>query len=144
VTVDAQPNLQADIPGVDVEAAVSEQWYQGVQQIQTLRSEGRLGAVIVVALGTNGPISQSLLAEMMQACQGASRVVLVTDHVPLSWQDPNDAIIRAAPSQYRNVAVADWEALASHNPSWFYSDGVHLPIGGTGAAALASLIAAKI
>lgn len=123
---------------------MSEQWYQGVQQIQTLRSEGRLGAVIVVALGTNGPISQSLLAEMMQACQGASRVVLVTDHVPLSWQDPNDAIIRAAPSQYRNVAVADWEALASHNPSWFYSDGVHLPIGGTGAAALASLIAAKI
>ena len=144
VMIDAQPDLVRDVPGIDVEAFVGEQWYQGVQEAQTLWAEGRLGAVVVVALGTNGPISQGDLAAMMQACKGASRVVFVTNHVPDPWQNPNNAIIASAPSQYPNAVVADWEALAAQNPGWFYSDGTHMPIGGPGAVAYASLVASKI
>ena len=58
VMLDYQSNLQTDVPGVDVEAAVSRQWATGEQLLQELRSEGRLGAVVVVALGTNGPITE--------------------------------------------------------------------------------------
>ena len=54
VMLDYQAALQADVPGIDVEAAVSRQWSTGEQLLQQLRSEGRLGSVVVVALSTTG------------------------------------------------------------------------------------------
>ena len=45
---------------------------------------------------------------------------------------------------YPNARLADFNALADQNPQWFGSDGVHMPIGGPGAQAMASLIASTI
>ena len=59
VMLDYQADPEADIPGVDVEAAVSRQRDTGEQILQELRSEGRLGSVVVVALGTNGPLTSA-------------------------------------------------------------------------------------
>jgi hypothetical protein len=41
---------------------------------------------------------------------------------------------------YPEDRLADFNALANANPQWFGSDGVHMPIGGAGAQAMASLI----
>jgi len=145
VTIDAQPNLEQDIKGAQVDAAVGDQWYQGVQEADSLRAEGELGAVVVVALGTNGPLTSGDIAEMVHALAGASRIVLVTDHVPTRyWQNPNNQLIEQAASLYKNVVVADWASLGAGHPDWFYSDEVHMPIGGPGAAAMATLIASKV
>jgi hypothetical protein len=144
VTIDAEPDLVADIKGADVKANVGEQWYQGVAEVQSLRSQGALGAVVVVALGTNGPITAADLADMMHALHGCSRVVLVTNHVPDSWEGPNNALLRAAPKHYHRTVVADWQKLAARHPGWFYSDGTHMPIGGAGAKAFARLVASKV
>ena len=85
--LDAEPALVADIPGIDVEAAVSRQWYEGVALAQQLKSEGRLGAIVVIDLGTNGPVTTEMFAQMMDVLAGASRVVFVTVHLPsyYSW-----------------------------------------------------------
>ena len=53
--LDYQDPLQAAIPGIDVDAAVSRQWSDGEFILQTLKSDGQLGADVVVVLGTNGP-----------------------------------------------------------------------------------------
>jgi len=45
--------------------------------------------------------------------------------------------------RYPRAVLADWNTLATQNPSWVYSDGTHLPIDGQGAQALATLIAQK-
>jgi hypothetical protein len=144
VTIDAAPDLLADIKGSVVDAVVGEQWYQGVAEAQSLKSEGQLGAVVVVALGTNGPLTWSDITQMMQVLSGCSRVVLVTNHVPDYWQNPNNALLEQAAQSYKNVVVANWEALAAANPGWFYADGTHMPIGGPGAQAFAQLVASKV
>lgn len=144
VTIDAEPNLLADIKGSVVDAVVGEQWYQGIALAQSLRSEGQLGAVVVVALGTNGPLTWSDITQMMQVLSGCSRVVLVTNHVPDYWQNPNNALLEQAAQSYKNVVIANWEALAAANPGWFYADGTHMPIGGPGAQAFAQLVASKV
>ena len=82
VMLDAEPDLVADIPGIDVEAAVSRQWYEGVDLAQQLKSEGRLGAIVVIDLGTNGPVTPEMFTQMMDVLAGASRVVFVTVHLP--------------------------------------------------------------
>jgi len=144
VMLDYQADLETDIPGVDVEAAVSRQWSEGEQVLQQLRTEGRLGAVVVVALGTNGPITDADFDSMMSVLAGASRVVFVTIVVDRPWQDPNNEVLRDGVARYANTVIADWSALEAQNPEWVYSDGTHLPIGGPGTQALAALIAAAV
>ena len=91
--LDYQDPLQAAIPGIDVDAAVSRQWSDGELILQTLKSEGQLGADVVVGLGTNGPITDSDFDDMMAILGGASRVVFVNVHVDRPWQDPNNAVL---------------------------------------------------
>jgi hypothetical protein len=143
VMLDYQSPLQQDIPGINVQAAVSEQWSAGEQELATLKSEGQLGAVVIVGLSTNGPIASSDFDAMMSILSGASRVVFVTIHVDRPWQDPNNAVLATGVSQYPRAVLADWYGLVSQNLGWLYSDGTHLPIDGPGAQALANLVASK-
>ncbi len=140
VMLDYQTPLEAGIPGIDVEAAVSRQWGTGEQLLAQLKSEGHLGAEVIVALSTNGPISTNDFDTMMSELQGASRVVFVNVHVDRQWQDPNNAVLAQGAARYPRVVIADWATLAAANPQWFGADGTHLAINGTGADALASLI----
>lgn len=145
VMIDQEPALQADIAGIDVEATVGFQWYQGVSLVSQLRTEGRLGSIVVIGLGTNGPISSADFDSMMAALSGVSRVVFINVHVDQPWQSQVNSTLAAGVLRYPKVAVlADWYSLAAANPSWFYSDGTHLPIGGPGAQALAALVASKV
>ncbi|MCU1489637.1 MAG: acetyltransferase [Acidimicrobiaceae bacterium] len=145
VMLDYAAALQGDLPGaLDVEAAVSRQWSAGIALVRSLRAEDRLGATVVVALGTNGPISAQSMADMASALQGASRVVLVTVHVDQPWQSQVNAQLAAGARTIPRAVIADWARLASLHPGWLYPDGTHLPIGGPGARALAGLVARAV
>jgi hypothetical protein len=144
VMLDYQDPLQTDIPGVSVLAAVSRQWETGEALLQQLKSQGQLGAEVIVALSTNGPITSTDFDNMMSILQGASRVVFVNIHVDRPWQDPNNAVLASGAARYKHVVVADWATLANENPQWFGADGTHLAIDGPGADALAQLIATTL
>jgi hypothetical protein len=137
--LDYQTPLEAGIPDVDVEAAVSRQWGAGEDLLAQLKAEGQLGAEVIVALGTNGPVTTTAFADMMSLLQGASRFVVVNVHVDRPWQDPNNAVFAQGAATYPRAVIADWATLAAANPQWFGADGTNLAIDGTGAEALASL-----
>ncbi|HVX20785.1 MAG TPA: hypothetical protein VHB02_05515 [Acidimicrobiales bacterium] len=143
VMIDYQTALQQDIPGVNVQATVSKQWGQGEDDVQQMKAAGQLGAVVIVGLGTNGPITAADFDAMMAELSGASRVVFVNVHVDRTWQDGNNAVLAAGVARYPNTVLADWNTLASQNTGWFYATQTHLPINGPGAQALASLVAGK-
>jgi hypothetical protein len=146
VMLDAQPDLVADIPRIDVEAEVSRQWDEGVALAQELKSEDRLGAIVIIDLGTNGPVTPDQFTNMMNVLAGASRVVFVTIHLPSSyswWQSVNATLESGVP-KYAVDRLADFNKLADENPQWFGPDGIHMPIGGAGAQAMAKLIKSKI
>ena len=144
VMLDYQIPLEAAVPGISVDAAVSRQWDTGISILQQLKAQGQLGAKVVVALSTNGPITDADFDQMMSVLSGASRVVFVNDHVDQPWQDPNNAVLAAGAARYHNVVIADWATMAAQNPSWFGSDGTHLAIDGPGTTQLAALIANKL
>ncbi len=144
VILDYQDPLETDIPGINVNGAVSRQWSEGEQLLQELKASGQLGAEVIVDLGTNGPITDGDFDTMMQTLNGASRVVFVNTHVDRPWQDPNNAVLANGATRYPNVFIADWATLAAQNPGWFGSDGTHLAIDGPGATALAALVASTL
>jgi len=144
VLVDAQGPLAADVPGIVIDASVDRQWGTGESLVSQARARGITGAMIVF-LGTNGPISGADVDAMMAAAAGVRRVVFVTEHVPRPWQDTNNAVLAAGVARHPNAVLADWYALSTPHPEWFYAgDGIHMPIGGPGAQALAALLAQEV
>lgn len=143
VMLDYQTALEQDVPGIDVQAAVSRQWFTGETTIQQELAAGTLGAVVVVGLGTNGPITATDFNSMMTLLAGASRVIFVNVFVDRPWQGSNNSVLANGVAQHRNAALADWYTLASQHPTWLYSTQTHLPIGGPGAQALAALVASE-
>jgi hypothetical protein len=125
--------------GIAVNAAVSRQWAAGEGIVAGLRATGPLPPVVVIALGTNGPISAHDFDQMMTDLAGVRRVVFMTVTGPLS---ANNNVIRAGVSRYHQAALADWATLSAANPSWFASDHVH--IGPAGARALGALLASEV
>ncbi len=144
VMLDYQDPLETAIPGINVDAAVSRQWSDGESILQTLKADGQLGGDVIVALGTNGPITDSDFDTMMTILGGASQVVFVNVHVDRPWQDPNNSVLADGAARYPNAVVADWATLAAQNPEWFGADGTHLAIDGPGADALAQLVASTL
>lgn len=144
VMIDYEQPLEFDIPGVSVNAAVSRQWSDGEAILQQLKAARQLGAIVIVALGTNGELSASDFDTMMSILSGASRVIFVNVHVDQPYQDQNNAVLAQGVSRYPNTVLVDWESLAAANPQWFGADGTHLAINGPGAQALAALIASKV
>ena len=140
VLLDAQPELATDLPGIVVDGLVSRQFEAGIGVVQADRAAGTLGKVLVVELGTNGPISPGEVDAMVQAAPGVARVVFVNVCVPRPWAASDNAVLAAGVARHPGVAVlADWNALATAHPEWFTSDQVHL--NPAGAVALATLIA---
>ncbi|MDQ1426741.1 MAG: hypothetical protein QOK39_217 [Acidimicrobiaceae bacterium] len=122
---------------IAINAAVGRQWPAGITILSGLRASGKLPPVVVVALGSNGRISDTLFEQMMQVCAGAQRVVFMTVTGPLIGNNP---ILTAGVARHAPVAVlADWNATASAHPDWFAPDHVH--VGPAGAAALGNLLA---
>ena len=117
VMLDYQDPLETDIPSVAVHAAVSEQWDGGEATLQQLKASGQLGSRVIVALGTNGPITSTDFNNMMAILSGVSRVVFVNVHVDQPWQDPNNVVIAAGVSQYPNAVLADWALAGGPEPS---------------------------
>jgi hypothetical protein len=101
-------------------------------------------AVVVIDLGTNGPIADADFDAMMSVLRGARRVVFVTVHVDRPWQNQVNTVLANGVSRYPTTGLADWQAVAVQHPEWFYSDGTHLPIGGVGAHALAAVMASRV
>jgi|GEM_PF-1152067 len=144
VMIDAQGPLQGCVSNIQVNAAVSRQWSDGETILRQVMVGASPPSVVVVGLGTNGPITDSDFDAMMSILQGASRVVFVTVHVDQSWQDQVNGVLARGVARYPKAVLADWASLAAQHPEWFYSDGTHLPIGGPGAQALAALVASKV
>jgi hypothetical protein len=140
--IDATPNLQAVIPGIVVNAAVSRYANEGVALAAQLVSTGQLGRSVVFALSTNGTFTASTFAQLAQITQGRHLVVVTAHCGHCSWVPPNNAMIRANCNAATHCTVADWYALAQANPGWFADapDGVHMPIGGTGGQAYAVMV----
>jgi hypothetical protein len=142
VMIDYEGALAQDIPGVHVTATVSRWWTTGEAILQRLRSQDALGAVVIVGLGTNGPVSSAQFDSMMSVLSGASRVVFVNNRVDRTWQDSNNAVLAQGVARYPRTALVNWYALALQHPGWLYTTQTHLPIDGPGADALAALVAA--
>lgn len=133
VTIAAAPSLEADLPGVAVNAEVSRSVYAALPALQAMDAGGARPCV-VIALATNGSVETDQLDAILSYLGPDRGLVLVTAHGPArtTWIPPANETIRAfARAHPDQVAVADWDAAVAARPDLLLDDQVHpVPEGG--------------
>jgi hypothetical protein len=126
--------------GFEIDAMVCRTMAQG---IAVLQAHGpHLPVLVVVALGTNGSVSEEQINQLLAIVGPERLLALVTPHhgdyayVPGLFR----AAGRAHPGR---IVVLDWDRLSADHPDWFAPDGIHLG-GSAGIEAYARLVASSL
>lgn len=145
VLLGTESYLGTTVGGWDLrlDARVSRRFPEGIDLVRANRD--RLGQAVVICLGHNyggGGSVYSYLDQLMVELRNVERVVFVTVAEWSPAQPEVNRAIRALPSFYPNVVVADWAGVSAANPPFLVSDRVHLSRSGN--IALANLIAVML
>ena len=117
--------------GIQVDAAENRQGNAALAELQQTLQTYDVTEALVIQIGTNGPVSSEVYDQMMTAAAGVPRVVVMTVKAPLDWIAGNNALIRALPTKFPNVVLADWEQTAATIPDELSKadGGIHLNSG---------------
>lgn len=118
------PELSAALPDIIVDAEVSRGLGAGLEIVSGLDADGALRGVLVVGLGTNGPINVDDLESLRQLA-GTRPVVLVNAHGDREWIPGVNQLLAEFANSYRGVVVADWDTAVTGVPDALADDGIH-------------------
>jgi hypothetical protein len=125
VMVASTPALEAALPGIYIDAAVSRQFSVGLQVLATLRAEGALRPVVIFALGTNGTVTPDEIAQLYSLIGPGRRLVLVNTYAARSWEHEVNSTLARAARQHANTVLANWYATISRHINLLWPDEIH-------------------
>ena len=130
VMLASAPELAQAMPGIYINAKVSRAMIAGISIVDQLARSDRLRRVVIVGLGTNGPVTSDQISQLRKAV-GDRWLVLVNTFVPRSWEHEVNSTLASAASRYPNVLLVNWHAAIEHHQGLLWSDDIHpQPIGG--------------
>lgn len=122
--------LAARLPGIVIDAKVGRQMWDVRDQLTDLIDRGELRRYVVVALGTNGDFDGSALDAIKEQIGPERVLVLVSVHVPRSWQDEVNGLDTAYAANHPGTVLVDWNATVSPYPALLWPDATHpRPVG---------------
>ncbi|KMZ44206.1 MULTISPECIES: acyltransferase family protein [Bacillales] len=126
VMLDVAPYLKNLLPGSTINGKVGRQLSDAQDVVDQLKTKGKLGNVVIIELGTNGPFSENTLVNLMNSLKDVRQIVLVNTRVPRPWEQVVNSALEEAANQFSNVTLVDWYAASANKDSYFARDGVHL------------------
>ncbi len=125
VMLAASPQLYEQFPGIIVDATVSRSMYVAPELVESYLAAGQLRDVVLLGLGTNGPIDWETL-EQVRAIVGPDReLVLVNVQAPRDWTPGVNEALAAFAGRYRNVELANWQAAIAPAIDELAPDQIH-------------------
>jgi hypothetical protein len=97
----------------------------GLDVLRRRRRKGTLPEIVIVALGSNAPMSSRDIALMLRVLGPRRKLMLVTQM--RHWRPVSTRPMRRAARRHRaRVTLIDWSRLARRHPAWLWGDGTHL------------------
>ena len=113
--------------GYTVNAEKSRQLKGTLEFLQQLKDAGAFGDVLVVHLGTNGPIAQADLSTFLEIVNDVPLVVMLNVRGELAWRSANNELLASIDTEDDNIVVVDWLSESQNcSGSCFGDDGIHL------------------
>lgn len=142
VMLGAAAEMKKRIVGLEVDAQVSRHIGAAIEIVRQRREADRLGDVVIVHIGDNGPLKAAQLDSLMQLLADVPRVIVVNLKLPRSWEEPNNRLLAEVVARTPNAVLLDWRAATRDKPELFGRDGIHLGL--KGARFYAELVAAQV
>lgn len=101
--------------------------------IEAATAAGTLGDVVIIHVGTNGPLESSDLDDLVAAAATADTIWLVTIRGPWSNQVVENQRINDAVDRWddtHDIRLLDWSAVVDVHPEALDGDGMHLSMVG--------------
>ena len=136
VTLAAVPTLKDRFPGIRIDAAVSRHLVEGLTVLRRWRDQDKLRDVVIVALGTNGPIADEDLRDIRRIIGPERSLILVTAHAPRGWIPGVNRQLTRFADEHRNVELANWSRAIQPHLDVLAPDQIHFA--GAGARIFAS------
>lgn len=126
------------MPEAHIDALSSRDVCGGFETAQKLAQEGKLGDVVVIALGTNGPLLKhepyaSGMQNLLKVLGTERQIFWITTYCSYSqWMAMNNKYLTELEQANPNFHRIDWYPLAKSHPEWLHSDGTHPNMDGAG------------
>lgn len=131
VMLGAFPYIKKILPSCMIDAKESRQVVNAEDVFTSLENQGKLGNVVIIGLGTNGPFELSEGQDLIDSFGKDRTIYWITAYgAHLQWQDSVNATIYELAKRNANVNIIDWAEKAASHSEWFYDDGIHLSIDG--------------
>ncbi|TBN57803.1 acetyltransferase [Glaciihabitans arcticus] len=139
VMLAATPTVQETFPGILIDAVVSRQMSQAPEIVRGLVKRGKMRPILVLGLGTNGPIDLKTIEEVKSIIGPKVQLVLVNVQAPRGWVPEVNEIVSRYAQQQRTVELANWHDAIQPRLDVLSRDQVH-PGGPTGGKIYAGAI----
>jgi hypothetical protein len=132
VMLAAADEVLATFPGIVIDAAVSRRMSDAPAIVRGLIDARTLRPILVLGLGTNGPVEQSSLDEITSLVGPRAEIVLVNAQAPRGWIPGVNALLESYAQSHRNVELANWYSAIQPRLDVLSRDKIHAggPIGG--------------
>jgi len=132
VMLAAADEVLATFPGILVDAAVSRRMSDAPALIQALIDSNTMRPILLLGLGTNGPVDEATLQQISAMVPAGTEIVLVNAQAPRGWIPGVNALLASYAQKYRNVELANWYDAIQPRLDVLSRDKIHAggPIGG--------------
>lgn len=124
--------------GFRANARGCRQYPEAIALLKDLRRKDKLPGVVVIALGSNGPITKENIHDALDVVGKKRTLVLVTPLETGGVAGSDARLVRNEAHKHKRIRMLDWVRFSNGHPGWFQPDQLHLTF--PGAAALARLL----
>ncbi|WP_166997651.1 acyltransferase family protein [Paramicrobacterium fandaimingii] len=126
VMLAAAPALEDSLPGIDIDASVSRSMYTAPGILEDLEQQGRLRSTVIIGLGTNGPVNESTLDEIVDVIGADRHLILVNAYAPRDWIAGVNTELDSFAAARRTSVIADWrDAIDPRADELLATDHIH-------------------
>jgi hypothetical protein len=142
VMLAAAPALQAQFPGIRIDAVVSRQPREAPRLLAGYAARAELRPIVVIGLGTNGYLGTGTLDAIRSAAGPSTRLVFVNIYADRQWLGEVNGDLAGFVKTDPRSALVDWHRAIAPHLDLLASDHIHP--GGRGARLYAACLARVI
>jgi len=122
--------------GYRANARGCRQYPEGLALIRTLKRQDKLPRLVVIALGSNGVITQDDIHTALDLVGKKRTLGLVTPRESGGGSGHDAELVREEAAKHKHrIFLLDWVEYSAGHSSWFQPDGLHLTFDGADAMA---------
>lgn len=126
VSLRAVDSFDGVFPHSHIDAEKGRQFDADRTTFEGYLQQNLAGKIVVLALGTNGLVTDDQIDAIMSDAGDKRIVVFVNTRSPQPWVGSTNQAIANAATRYKNVRVVDWYGYSANRNDLFDGDGTHL------------------